>query len=548
MAKKILYGEDARRKLQSGVDQLADTVKITLGPKGRNVLIDKAFVPPMVTNDGVTIAKEIQLEDDAENLGVQLVKEVATKTNDTAGDGTTTATLLAQIIIKEGFKNVAAGANPMVLKKGIQGAVEVAVEEIIKNSKPVETRESIAQVAAVSAADDYIGELIAEAMGRVGKDGVVTVEESKTMGTELDVVEGMQFDRGYMSPYMLSDPDKMEIVQENPYILFVDKKITSIQELLPLLENVNKAGRKLLIIADDIESEVMNTLVINKIRGVIDLAAVKAPGFGESKKALVEDMAVLTGGTVISEEKGLSISDVTPETLGSAATVRITKDRTIIISGNGERAAIDKRIAQIRTLLEQSETDFDKEKYQERLAKLAGGVAVIKVGAATETELVEKKLRIEDALNATKAAVQEGIVAGGGVALANTVPAVASYAETLEGDEKTGAKIILRALEEPIRQIAENAGFDGSVVAARVMEKEVGVGFNAKTEKYVDMIATGVVDPVKVTKSAIQNAASASAMMLTTEACIVDVPTEGSIDKILGTRKAGAMDSMGGMM
>ena len=548
MAKKILYGEDARRKLQSGVDQLADTVKITLGPKGRNVLIDKAFVPPMVTNDGVTIAKEIQLEDDAENLGAQLVKEVATKTNDTAGDGTTTATLLAQIIIKEGFKNVAAGANPMVLKKGIQGAVEVAVEEIIKNSKPVETRESIAQVAAVSAADDYIGELIAEAMGRVGKDGVVTVEESKTMGTELDVVEGMQFDRGYMSPYMLSDPDKMEIVQENPYILFVDKKITSIQELLPLLENVNKAGRKLLIIADDIESEVMNTLVINKIRGVIDLAAVKAPGFGESKKALVEDMAILTGGTVISEEKGLSISDVTPETLGSAATVRITKDRTIIISGNGERAVIDKRIAQIRTLLEQSETDFDKEKYQERLAKLAGGVAVIKVGAATETELVEKKLRIEDALNATKAAVQEGIVAGGGVALANTVPAVASYAETLEGDEKTGAKIILRALEEPIRQIAENAGFDGSVVAARVMEKEVGVGFNAKTEKYVDMIATGVVDPVKVTKSAIQNAASASAMMLTTEVCIVDVPTEGSIDKILGTRKAGAMDSMGGMM
>ena len=407
----------------------------------------------MVTNDGVTIAKEIQLEDDAENLGAQLVKEVATKTNDTAGDGTTTATLLAQIIIKEGFKNVAAGANPMVLKKGIQGAVEVAVEEIIKNSKPVETRESIAQVAAVSAADDYIGELIAEAMGRVGKDGVVTVEESKTMGTELDVVEGMQFDRGYMSPYMLSDPDKMEIVQENPYILFVDKKITSIQELLPLLENVNKAGRKLLIIADDIESEVMNTLVINKIRGVIDLAAVKAPGFGESKKALVEDMAILTGGTVISEEKGLSISDVTPETLGSAATVRITKDRTIIISGNGERAVIDKRIAQIRTLLEQSETDFDKEKYQERLAKLAGGVAVIKVGAATETELVEKKLRIEDALNATKAAVQEGIVAGGGVALANTVPAVASYAETLEGDEKTGAKIILRALEEPNYQI-----------------------------------------------------------------------------------------------
>lgn len=548
MAKQIIYGEEARRKLQAGVDQLADTVKITLGPKGRNVLIDKAFVAPLVTNDGVTIAKEIQIEDDAENLGAQLVKEVATKTNDVAGDGTTTATLLAQIIIKEGFKNVAAGANPMILKRGIQGAVELAVEEILKNSYPIETKESISQVAAVSAADEQIGELIAEAMEEVGKDGVVTVEESKSMGTELDIVEGMQFDRGYMSAYMVNNPDKMEIEQENPYILIVDKKITNIQELLPLLENVTKAGKKLLIIADDIESEVMNTLVINKLRGVIDLATVKAPGFGDRKKALMEDIAILTGGVVISEEKGYELREVTPDMLGSASTVKITKERTIIVDGDGEKDEIDARIKNIKTLMEQCESDFDKEKYQERLAKLAGGVAVIKVGAATETELHEKKLRIEDALNATKAAVQEGIVAGGGVALCNAVPAIAEYADTLDGDERTGAKIILRALEEPVRQIAQNAGFDGSVIAAKVMEREVGVGFDVISEDYVDMIAAGIVDPVKVTKSAIQNAASASAMMLTTEACIVEVPTENDIDRILGTRKAGAMDSMGSMI
>ena len=494
MAREIFYGEEARRKLQAGVDKLANTVKITLGPKGRNVLIDKAFVPPLVTNDGVSIAKEIQLEDGIENLGAQLVKEVATKTNDLAGDGTTTATLLAQIIVSEGFKNVAAGANPMVLKKGIQGAVDVAVKEIQKNSHPVETKESIAQVASVSAADENIGELIAEAMERVGRDGVITVEESKSMGTELDVVEGMQFDRGYLSSYMVSDPDKMEAVMENPCILMVDKKISNIQELLPILEQVAKQGRKLLIIADDIEAEALATLVVNKIRGVIDAVAVKAPGFGERKKALVEDIAILTGGIVISEDVGYDLREATIDMLGTAATVKVTKERTVIVGGAGSKEDIDARINNIKTLMDDTESDFDKEKYQERLAKLSGGVAVIKVGAATETELKERKLRIEDALNATKAAVEEGIVAGGGTALCNAIPAVEAYADTLEGDVRTGAKIILRALEEPIRQIAENAGFEGSVVVAAVKEQEVGVGFNAKTEEYVDMIADGIVD------------------------------------------------------
>ncbi len=542
MAKDIYYGEDARRKLQEGVDKLADTVKITLGPKGRNVLIEKAFGTPLVTNDGVTIAREIELEDKVENLGAQLVKEVATKTNDLAGDGTTTATLLAQIIIKEGFKNVAAGANPMVLKKGIQGAVEVAVKEIQKNSKSVETKESIAQVASVSAGDDNIGELIAEAMEKVGKDGVITVEESKSMGTDLDVVEGMQFDRGYLSSYMVSDPEKMEAVMENPYILMTDKKISNIQELLPILEQVAKQGRKLFIIADDIEGDALATLVLNKLRGVIDVVAVKAPGFGDRKKAMMEDIAILTGGVVISEEVGYDLKEATLDMMGMAGTVKVNKERTVIVNGAGAKEDIQARIATIKTQMEETESEFDKEKFQERLAKLSGGVAVIKVGAATETELKERKLRIEDALNATKAAVEEGIVAGGGVALCNTIPAVSAYADSLEGDEKTGAKIILRALEEPIRQIAENAGFEGSVVVSEVKNQKVGVGFNAKTEEYVDMISAGIVDPVKVTRSAIQNASSASAMLLTTEASIVDIPSENPMDKM------GGAGGMGGMM
>ena len=542
MAREIVYGENARRRLQAGVDKLADTVKITLGPKGRNVLIDKAFVPPLVTNDGVSIAKEIELDDGIENLGAQLVKEVATKTNDVAGDGTTTATLLAQIIIREGFKNVAAGANPMVLKKGIQGAVDVAVKEILKNSKPVETKESIAQVASVSAADDYIGKLIADAMDKVGKDGVITVEESKSMGTELDVVEGMQFDKGYLSPYMVTNNDKMEAVQENPYILMTDKKITTIHDLLPILEQVAKQGRKLLIIADAIEGEALATLVVNKIRGIIDVVAVKAPGFGERRKALVEDIAILTGGTVISEELGYDLREATLDMLGTAQTVKVYKERTVIINGAGSKENLKLRINSIRQQMDQTEDDFGKEKFQERLAKLAGGVAVIKVGAATETELKERKLRIEDALNATKAAVEEGIVAGGGVALCDTIPAVAAYADTLEGDERTGAKIILRALEEPVRQIAENAGFEGSVVVSAVKERPVGVGFNAKTEEYVDMIGDGIVDPVKVTRSAIQNASSASSMLLTTEAGITDIKTENPLDKMLPA--GGGMDGM----
>ena len=528
MAKDLYYGEDARRKLQAGVDKLADTVKITLGPKGRNVLISKAFGTPLITNDGVSIAREIELEDAVENMGAQLVKEVATKTNDVAGDGTTTATLLAQIIIKEGFKNVAAGANPMVLKKGIQGAVDVAVEEIKKVSKQVETKESIAQVAAVSAADETIGELIAEAMDRVGKDGVITVEESKSLGTTLDVVEGMQFDRGYLSAYMVNDTEKMEAVMEMPYILLTDKKISNIQELLPILEQVVKSGRKLLIIAEDIEGEALATLVVNKLRGTIDVVAVKAPGFGDRRKAMMEDIAILTGGVVISEEVGYDLKEATIDMLGQAGSVKVDKDKTVIVNGAGDKAAIESRINTLKHQAEETESEFDKEKLQERLAKLAGGVAVIKVGAATETELKERKLRIEDALNATKAAVEEGIVPGGGVALCCAIPAVSAYVETLEGDAKTGAKIIERALEEPVRQIAENGGYEGSVVVAEVKKQEVGYGFNAATEEYVDMIGAGIVDPAKVTRSALQNAASASAMLLTTEAGIVDIKEEGA--------------------
>ena len=523
MAKDLYYGEEARRKLQAGVDKLADTVKITLGPKGRNVLINKSFGSPLITNDGVTIAREIELEDAVENMGPKLVKDVAPKTNDVAGDGTTTATLLAQIIIKEGFKNVAAGANPMVLKRGIQGAVETAVEKIATISKKVETKESIAQVASVSAADENIGALIAEAMEKVGNDGVITVEEAKSLGTTLDVVEGMQFDRGYLSAYMVSDTEKMEAVMENPLILLTDKKISNIQELLPLLEQVVKMGRKLLIVAEDVEGEALTTLVLNKLRGTIDCVAVKAPGFGDRRKAMMEDIAVLTGGVVISEEVGYDLKEATLDMLGQAATVKVDKDSTVIVNGAGEKADITARINSIKKQIEETESEFDKEKLQERLAKLSGGVAVIKVGAATETDLKESKLRIEDALNATKAAVEEGIVAGGGVALCSAIDAVSKYVDTLEGDERTGAKIIERALEEPVRQIAENAGFEGSVVVAEVKKQKVGYGFNAATEEYVDMIEAGIVDPVKVTRSALQNAASASAMLLTTEAGIVDI-------------------------
>ena len=539
MAKDIFYGEEVRRKLQAGVDKLANTVKITLGPKGRNVLINKSFGSPLITNDGVTIARDIDLEDGTENMGAQLVKEVATKTNDIAGDGTTTATLLAQIIIREGFKNVAAGANPMVLRKGIEGAVAKAVENIEANAKKVETKESIAQVASVSAADEKIGDLIAEAMEKVGKDGVITVEESRSLGTSLDVVEGMQFDRGYLSAYMVTDSDKMEAVIENPYILLTDKKISNIQELLPLLEQVVKQGRKLMIIAEDVEGEALATLVINKLKGIIDVLAVKAPGFGDRRKAMMEDIAILTGGTVVSEEVGYDLKEATLDLLGTATTVKVDKDKTVIVGGNGDKEEIAARIASIKKLIEESDSEFDKEKLQERLAKLSGGVAVVKVGAATETELKERKLRIEDALNATKAAVEEGIVAGGGTALADTIPAVREYAETLEGDERTGARIIVRALEEPVRQIAENAGFEGSVVIAAVMAEKVGVGFNAATEKYVDMIADGIVDPAKVTRSALQNAASASAMLLTTEAGIVDIKEDND--------PAAMAQGMGGM-
>ena len=538
MAKELHYGEDARRKLQAGVDKLANTVKITLGPKGRNVLLDKKFGSPLITNDGVTIAKEIELEDAVENMGAQLVKEVATKTNDVAGDGTTTATLLAQIIIREGFKNVAAGANPMILKKGIQGAVDVAVDEIKKLSKEVDSKDSIAQVASVSAADEEIGKLIAEAMEKVGKDGVITVEEAKSMGTTLDVVEGMQFDRGYLSAYMVTDTEKMEAVLENPYILLTDKKISNIQELLPILEQVVQQGRKLLIICEDLEGEALATIVVNKLKGTFDCVAVKAPGFGDRRKAMMEDIAILTGGTVISEEVGYDLKEATLDMLGTAATVKVDKENTVIVDGAGDAKEIEARVHQIKVQAEESTSDFDKEKLQERLAKLSGGVAVIKVGAATETELKERKLRIVDALNATKAAVEEGIVSGGGVALANAIPAVAKYVKDLAGDEKTGAAIIQRALEEPVRQIAENAGFEGSVVVAKVIGSEAGVGFNAANEEYMNMIDAGIVDPAKVTRSALQNAASASAMLLTTEAGVTDAPAED----------APAMPPMGGGM
>ena len=542
MAKDLFYGEESRRKLLSGVDKLADTVKITLGPKGRNVLIEKSYGSPLITNDGVSIAKEVELEDQVENMGAQLVKEVATKTNDVAGDGTTTATLLTQAIVREGFKNVTAGANPMVLKRGIDGAVEVAVDYLKNSAKKVDDKESIAQVASVSAGDQEIGRLISEAMDKVGKDGVITVEESKSLGTTLDVVEGIQFDRGYLSPYMAANSEKMEAVLDHPYILLTDKKISNIQEIVPLLEDIMKSGSKLLIVADDVEGEALATLVVNKLRGTLDVVAVKAPGFGDRRKAMMEDIAILTGGTVISEELGYELKETTIDMLGRAETVKVNKDRTVIVNGNGSRTEIKERIDSIRAEAEETTSDFDREKLQERLAKLAGGVAVINAGAATETELKDKKLRLEDALNATRAAVEEGIVSGGGVALIGAIPAVTEYADSLEGDMRTGAKIVERALEEPVRQIAENAGFEGSVVVSKVKESPEGIGFNAASDEYVNMIDAGIVDPVKVTRSALQNAASVSGMLLTTEAGITEIKE----DTPAPAMPAGG--GMGGMM
>ena len=525
MAKDIKYGEEARKSLQSGIDKLADTVKITLGPKGRNVVLDKKFGAPLITNDGVTIAKEIELEDAFENMGAQMLKEVATKTNDAAGDGTTTATLLAQAMIREGMKNIAAGANPMIVKKGMAKAVETAVGTVISNSKKIEGSDDIARVATVSSADENVGKLIADAMEKVTADGVITIEESKTAETYSEVVEGMQFDRGYISPYMVTDTEKMEAVYDDPYILITDKKIASIQEILPLLEQLVQSGKKLVIIAEDIEGEALTTLILNNLRGTFKCAAVKAPGFGDRRKEMLQDIAILTGGQVISEELGLELKDTAIEQLGRARQVVINKENTIIVDGSGNSDDIKNRTAQIKAQIETTTSDFVKEKLQERLAKLSGGVAVIKVGAATEIEMKEKKLRIEDALAATKAAVEEGIVAGGGTALINAIPAVEELIPSLEGDEKTGAQIILRALEEPVRQIALNAGLEGSVIIDTIKRSgKTGYGFDAYNETYVDMIPAGIVDPTKVTRSALQNAASVAAMVLTTESLVADIP------------------------
>ena len=524
MAKQIAYGEEARKALMKGIDQLADTVKITLGPKGRNVVLDKKFGAPLITNDGVTIAKEIELEDPFENMGAQLVKEVSIKTNDIAGDGTTTATLLAQALIREGMKNVTAGANPMVLKKGIADAINVAVEAVKKNSKQVSGTDDIARVATVSSQDEFIGKLIAEAMEKVTTDGVITVEESKTAETYSEVVEGMMFDRGYIAPYMVTDTDKMVAELDNPLILITDKKISTTQEILPLLEQIVQMGKKLLIIAEDVEGEALTTLVLNKLRGTFTCVAVKAPGFGDRRKEMLQDIATLTGGTVITSDLGLELKDTTVDQLGTARQVKIEKENTIIVDGSGDKEAIKGRVAQIRQQIETTTSDFDREKLQERLAKLAGGVAVIKVGAATEVEMKEKKLRIEDALAATKAAVEEGIVAGGGIACMNAIPAVAEFVDTLEGDAKTGAKIVLKALEEPLRQIVANAGLEGSVICENVKKaNKVGYGFNALTEEYTDMVSAGIVDPTKVTRSALQNASSVAAMVLTTESLVTDI-------------------------
>ena len=522
MAKQILFNEDARRALGKGVDALANAVKVTLGPKGRNVVLDKKFGAPTITNDGVTIARDIELEDLFENMGAQLVKEVATKTNDVAGDGTTTATILAQAMIQEGMRNVAAGANPMILKRGIEKAVAKLVEEIKKRSIAVSDKASIAQVASISAGDEEVGGLIADAMEKVGKDGVITVEESKTMGTQLSVVEGMQFDRGYISPYMVTDPDKMEAVMSEPYILITDRKIASIQEMLPVLEKVVQAGKELLIIAEDVEGEALATLVVNKLRGTFKAVAVKAPGFGDRRKAMLQDIATLTGATVITEDVGRKLDSVTMEDLGTARQVRVTKDETTIVEGHGDPQAIKDRVAQIKAQIAETTSDFDKEKLQERLAKMSGGVAVIEVGAATEVELKDKKYRLEDALNATRAAVEEGIVAGGGTTLIDILPALDEFDE--DGDVQTGINLVKRAIEAPLRQIAENAGLEGSVIVAKVKASEDGVGFNALKEEYVDMVKAGIVDPAKVTRTALQNAASIAALVLTTETLVADKP------------------------
>ncbi|MCC8042361.1 MAG: chaperonin GroEL [Oscillospiraceae bacterium] len=546
MAKDIIYGEEARKALQTGVDKLANTVKITLGPKGRNVVLDRKFGAPVITNDGVTIAKEIELDNAFENMGAQLVKEVATKTNDAAGDGTTTATLLAQALVREGMKNIAAGANPMIVKKGMAKAVDTAVEAIKTNSKEIEGSADIERVAAVSSADDSVGKLIAEAMEKVTADGVITIEESKTAETYSEVVEGMQFDRGYITPYMVTDTDKMEAVIDDAYILITDKKISSTQEILPLLEQIVQAGKKLVIIAEDVEGEALSTLIVNKLRGTFTCVAVKAPGFGDRRKDMLQDIAILTGGQVISEEIGLELKEAQVEQLGRARQVVVTKENTIIVNGAGSSDDIKARVNQIKAQIEVTTSDFDREKLQERLAKLSGGVAVIKVGAATEVEMKEKKMRIEDALAATKAAVAEGIVAGGGTVLINAMPAVEELITTLSGDEKTGAQIVLKALEEPVRQIAANAGLEGSVIIDKIVTSgKVGYGFNAYDEEYVDMISAGIVDPTKVTRSALQNAASVAAMVLTTESLVADIKEKEP------AAPAGAgmdgMDGMGGM-
>ena len=526
MARDLYYGEEARQKLQAGVDKLADAVKITLGPKGRNVVLERLGNKVLVTNDGVSIARDIELKDIAEDLGAKLIKEVAIKTNDMAGDGTTTATLLAQVIINEGIKNAAAGANPILLRKGIFGAVDTAVEKLRENAHAVETREAIAQVAAISGADEKTGEMIAEAVDRVGVDGVISIEESKTMETVLNITEGTQFDKGYLSDYMVTDQEKQEVVLDNPYILFADKKISNMHDIFPILEKVLETGRKFLIVADDVEGDALTALIVNKLKGVIDVAAVKAPGFGDRKKAMMDDFALLTGGKYVQEELGDDIKEVTLDMLGQAEKVTIRKDRTLIVGGAGDKAAINERLDMLHTMLKNAKNEFDVDKARERLGKLGGGAAVIRVGAPTEIEMKENKLRIEDALNATRAAVEEGIVAGGGTALCDVIPAVKAYTQTLEGDQKTGAEIILRALEAPAFQIAENAGFDGDVVVGKIKEEPQGVGFNAATGEYMPMIENGIVDPLKVTRSALQSAASVAATFLTTEADVIDPVTE----------------------
>ncbi len=541
MAKEIKYGAEARAALESGVNQLADTVRVTLGPKGRNVVLDKSFGAPLITNDGVTIAKEIELEDAFENMGAQLVKEVATKTNDVAGDGTTTATVLAQAMVNAGMKNLAAGANPIILRKGMKKATDCAVEAISKMSQKVNGKEHIARVAAISAGDESVGQLVADAMEKVSGDGVITIEESKTMQTELDLVEGMQFDRGYISAYMATDMDKMEATLDNPYILITDKKISNIQEILPLLEQIVQSGAKLLIIAEDVEGEALTTLIVNKLRGTFNVVAVKAPGYGDRRKAMLEDIAILTGGTVISSELGYELKDTTMDMLGRAKSVKVQKENTVIVDGEGDKAAIQSRIAQIKNQIEETTSDFDREKLQERLAKLAGGVAVIRVGAATETEMKEAKLRLEDALAATRAAVEEGIICGGGSAYIHASKEVAKLADTMEGDEKTGASIVLKALEAPLYHIAANAGLEGSVIINKVRESEVGVGFDALKEEYVDMVKAGILDPAKVTRSALQNATSVASTLLTTESVVANIKEETP------AMPAGA-GGMGGMM